>query len=174
MKKFATILLAIALIATLSVASFAAVTDVPAEEGKDLNVNFADVVPSTATVYSIDITWDEDLVFDYAAGNQGDWNPETHKYGDVTGAKWNDNEVNVTVTNHSNAALTATLTVADVDGDNVTVEGDKTGAQPLATAVGTELANAPKVEFKITASGVPTASAKVATATVAVAAVANP
>ena len=171
MKKFATVLLALALMATLSMASFAATVDaVPGSEGKDLNVDFTDVVLSTTTVYSVDIAWDNDLVFDYSAGNQGAWNPETHAYGETTGAAWSDSDVTVTVTNHSNAAVTATLTVVDVENDGVTVSGDKTGAQPLATAVGTEVANAPKVEFTITASGTPTADAKVASATVAIAA----
>ena len=170
MKKFATILLAIALIATLSVASFAATVEaVPGSEGKDLNVSYT-AMTAAGTVYSIDIAWDEDLSFDYSAGTQGAWNPETHQYAPTENVKWTDNEVNVTVTNHSNAAVNATLTVVDVENDGVTVSGNLTGAQTLATAVDTEVANAPKVEFKITASGTPTASGKVATATVAIAA----
>ncbi len=167
MKKIATFVLALALIATLSVASFAAVTEIPGSEGKDLGLNYTDVVSSTSTVYSVDIAWDSDLAFDYSAGNQGAWNPETHEYGAVTGAQWTDDEVVVTVTNHSNAALVASLEVVDADAnDNVTVVADK-NTENLATAVGTEISAAPSVTFKLTASGTPAASiTKVATATV--------
>ncbi len=167
MKKIAALILTLALIATLSVASFAAVTEIPGSEGKDLGLNYAPVVPSAATVYSIDITWDSDLSFDYSAGNQGAWNPETHQYGAVSGADWTDDKVAVTVTNHSNAALVASIEIADADGeDGVTVAADK-DTDNLATAVGTDVANPPAVTFTLTASGTPAAAiTKVATATV--------
>ncbi len=165
MKKFATILLAIALVATLSLASFAAT--VPSSEGKDLAVGYTEMT-AAGTVYSVTVTWDDDLAFDYTAGTQGAWNPEDHSYGETTGAQWTDNDVNVTVTNHSNAKVTATLTLSD-KADGFTFNGE--GTETLASAVNTAVAEAPAVTFTVTVSGTPTAAvAKVATATVSLAA----
>lgn len=173
MKKALAILLTLGLIATLSVASFAAeVTAVPGSENADLGVNYTDLVGSDNIVYSIDVAWDSDMTFDYKAGNQGAWDPDNHAYGATTGAEWTDDEVVVTVTNHSNAALKAAVTVEDkVSDDGVTFVVDKSGKQDLATAVNTAVTNPPKVEFTISpaANAVPTkGSAVAATATVSI------
>ncbi len=171
MKKVFALLLTLALVATLSVVTFAeTVTAVPTDKAQDLGVTYAGPVGSTETVYSINIAWEEDLVFDYSAGNQGAWNPEEHDYAAATGAAWIDDKVTVTVTNHSNAALTASIAVAEAsETDGVIVTPDKTSA-PLGSAVGTAVTAAPSVTFTLTAAGTPTASIdKVATATVSIA-----
>ncbi len=165
MKKLATLLLAIALIATLSLPSFAAT--VPSSEGKDLAVGYTEMT-AAGTVYSVTIAWDSDLAFDYNAGTQGAWNPDNHTYGETTGAQWTDKDVKVTVTNHSNAKVNATLALSDkANGFTFTGEGTET----LASAVGTAVNEAPKAEFTITINGTPDAAiTKVATATVSFAA----
>ena len=165
MKKLATIILAIALVATLSVASFAAT--VPSSDGRDLAVGYTDMT-AAGTVYSVTIAWDDDLAFDYTAGTQGAWSPDNHTYGETTGAKWTDNDVKVTVTNHSNAKVTATLALSNkANGFTFTGEGTET----LNSAVGTLVNEAPKAEFTITIAGTPDAAVtKVATATVSFAA----
>ena len=171
MKKITTVLLAVALIATLSLASFAAtVNTVPGAESKDYSVGYTAMTPA-GTVYSVDIEWDTDLAFDYSAGTQGAWNADEHKYSATTGAGWTDNTSEVKVTNHSNAALVASIAIVDAaENDGVTVTADA-ASKPLATAVNTAADSAPSVTFTLTASGTPTASiAKVATATVSLAA----
>ncbi len=170
MKKVFALLLTLALIATLSVATFAeTITAVPSSDAQDLGVTYTGPAGSSDIIYSIDIDWDSDLAFDYNAGTQGAWNPDEHDYADATGAQWSDNEVTVTVTNHSNAAVVASIAIVDAaEADGVTVTADKASA-PLASAVGTALASAPAATFTLTATGTPTANiAKVATATVSI------
>lgn len=161
MKKVFAILLAAALVATLSVVAFA---DLPADEEKTLTVDFADMT-ATSTVYSVDVEWDSDLEFNYYAGQQGAWNPEDHDYATTTQAGWTDDEVAVVVTNHSNAAISAKLDVVDAnEEDDVIFTG--TAATPIASAVGTAVAEAPSATLKVTVSGDATADiAAAATAT---------
>lgn len=165
MKKLATILLAIAIIATLSLASFAAT--VPSSEDKELTVDYVGMT-AAGTVYSVDITWDDDLAFDYNAGAQGSWNAGNHTYENSVAGKWTDADVKVTVTNHSNAKVTATLALSDkAQGFTFTGEGSET----LDAGVVNAYDQADKVEFTITISGTPTAAVeKVAIATVSFAA----
>lgn len=59
------------------------------------------------TVYSVDIQWDN-LEFTYKDAFKGTWNPDTHAYEDGTDASWTPGNTTITVTNHSNAAITAT------------------------------------------------------------------
>lgn len=171
MKKITTVLLAIALIATLSLASFAAtVNTVPGAESKDYSVGYT-AMTLAGTVYSVNIEWDTDVAFDYNAGTQGEWLADEHKYAATTGAGWTDNTSTVKVTNHSNAALVASIAVVDISAnDGVTVAADA-ASKTLNSAVDTAVNNAPSVTFTLTASGTPTANiAKVATATVSLAA----
>ena len=41
----------------------------------------------------------------YDKGQQGAWNEDTHSYGDTLNAGWSTSTHNVTITNHSNAAI---------------------------------------------------------------------
>ena len=106
---------------------------------------------------SVDIVWDA-MEFTYAAPSQGTWNPAAHAYEGATEGGWSDNTRTITVTNHSNVAVNATLafTVA-VDG----VVGAFTEASGtendnilnLATAVGTTVENAPTATANFGISG---------------------
>ena len=162
MKKGFALLLTLALVAGFSVASFAA--ELPAAQNKDLAVDYT-AATAADTVYSVDIAWDNDLEFNYVAGTQGAWNPDDHAYADATGAKWDDADVNVKVTNHSNAKVEASIAIENFDG-KVTVAANQASAT-LESAVDTAVAEAPAFTFVLTVSGVPTESiTKVATATV--------
>ena len=106
---------------------------------------------------SVDIVW-EAMDFTYTAPSQGTWNPATHAYEGATAGGWSDNTPAITVTNHSNVAVNATLGfTADVTG----VVGTFTEASgtandnilELATAVGTEVANAPTATANFGISG---------------------
>lgn len=64
---------------------------------------------SSIPVYSVDIAW-EGLSFTYNGGNEGTWNPDTHQYDGSTEPGWADDEGIITITNHSNVAVTALST----------------------------------------------------------------
>ena len=96
---------------------------------------------------SVDLVW-EAMNFTYTAASQGTWNPVTHIYDGATAGGWSDNNPAITVKNHSNTDIYATL---DFTTDVTGIVGTFTEASgtandnilELATAVGTEVANAP-------------------------------
>ena len=106
---------------------------------------------------SVDLVWDA-MDFTYTAPSQGTWNPATHTYEGATEGGWSDNTPAITVKNHSNVALNATLGFTpDVTG----VVGTFTEASgtandnilELATAVDTEVSNAPTATANFGISG---------------------
>lgn len=123
------------------------------------------------TVYSVDIAWG-DMAFTYTAA-AGIWDPATHTTTSATGGVWTVNNTDgdkLTVTNHSNTAVTATFSYAAASGyDGISGSFDKTSLD-LATAFGTEVSNAPKDSAVLTLSGAldssTTANTKIGTITV--------
>ena len=114
--------------------------------------------PGTADeIISVDVAWDA-MDFTYTGASQGTWNPVTHAYEGAIEGGWSDNTPAITVTNHSNVAVSATLDfTASVDGVVGTfteasgTENDK--VLELATAVGTEVENAPTATANFGISG---------------------
>jgi len=70
-----------------------------------------------STVYNVDIKWGS-LEFTYTDSSKGTWNPTTHQYENAEGAKWScESGANViTITNHSNADVTATASYTPASG----------------------------------------------------------
>ena len=106
---------------------------------------------------SVDIVW-EAMDFTYTAPSQGTWNPATHAYEGGTEGGWSDNNPAITVKNHSNVAVNATLgftpDVAGVIGTFTEASGTANdNILELATAVGTEVANAPTATANFGISG---------------------
>ncbi len=106
---------------------------------------------------SVDIVW-ETMDFTYTAPSQGTWNPATHAYDGQTEGGWSDNTPAITVKNHSNVAVNATLgftaDVAGVVGTFTEASGtENDSVLELATAVGTEAANAPTATANFGISG---------------------
>ncbi len=108
-------------------------------------------------IISVDIAWDA-MDFTYTGASQGTWNPATHTYEGATEGGWSNNTPAITVTNHSNVAVNATLGfTASVDGvigtftETSGIENDK--VLELATAVGTEVGSAPKATANFGISG---------------------
>lgn len=118
------------------------------------------------TVYSVDIDWG-DMEFTYTAA-AGVWDPTTHTITGADGGTWkvnNEGGNKITVTNHSNTAVTATFSYAAASGyDSISGSFDKTSLD-LATAVGTEVSNAPKDSAALSLSG-PLASSTPASTTI--------
>lgn len=123
------------------------------------------------TVYSVDIAWG-DMEFTYTAA-AGVWDPATHTITGADGGTWsatNTGGNQIKVTNHSNTAVTATFSYAAASGyEGISGSFDKTSLN-LATAVGTEVSNAPKDSAALSLSGAldsaTAASTKIGTITV--------
>jgi len=97
------------------------------------------------TVYSVDIKWG-DMQYTYTIDSEGTWNPSTHKFDGASSAGvWScaEGADEVTVTNHSNAAVKASFEYAAEEGYNgISGTFDKTTAD-LVTAEGTDVGAAP-------------------------------
>ena len=111
MKKLLTLVLAIAMIATMSVTAFAA--DVTQDGGSatiDVTGTF-EAAQGAGDKISVDISWDA-MEFTYTEGAKGEWLPGEHKYADNAAGSWSADTATITVKNHSNVAVTATLAFA--------------------------------------------------------------
>lgn len=146
MKKIFALILTFTLALTAaSVPAFAA--DTIGKGGsavKDVKATYS-AGDSAAIVYSVDITWGE-MSFTY---NDGAWDPDTHKYD----ASWSPKGNTVTVTNHSNTAVTAKLSYTAADNYTDIAGKFEKGELNLATAVGTDISNAPHDSDTLTVSG---------------------
>ena len=170
MKKLVSLLAAAALVCTMSTTAFA--NTVNTEGGTDSAVVTATYQAggAAATVYSVDIKWDE-MSFTYTAAGQGTWNPTTHEYNGGSEASWSGSK-NIVVTNHSNAAVKATASFrADSSYDAVGMNFEN-NITTVNSAEGTEVASAPNVTIKATPTGtLPEATnGKIGTITVTIAA----
>lgn len=109
MKKLISLILALALVMSMSAVVFA-------EDQTNVSVGdyTADVTgtyvagTTGGTIFSVDIAW-AGMSFTYHAEQQPVWNVETHTYSEVVAAYW-EGEGTITVTNHSNAKISATPT----------------------------------------------------------------
>ena len=157
MKKTLSIILALVLALSLSVTAFAAENN--GTSSTDITVN-GTYIPNTSSAdetISVDIVW-EAMDFTYTGASQGTWNPATHTYDGATEGGWSDNTPAVTVTNHSNVAVNATLgftaDVAGVVGTFTEASGTANdGVLELATADGTTVENAPTATANFGISG---------------------
>ena len=173
MKKLVSMLVAAALVCTMSTTAFAADQD-----GVGTGSYSADVKGtyqaggSGAVVYSVDIAW-TDMSFTYTGAGGGPWNPETHQYSGSSEGAWTASNDSITVTNHSNVAVKATASYqAETGYESTTMTFGNNGAT-VATAVGTEVASAPSATITVTPGGTLAESAnggKIGTITVSIAA----
>ncbi len=152
MKKITSLLAVAALTCTMGTTAFAADQD-----GVGTGDHTAEVKGtyqaggSGAVVYSVDIAWDS-LEFTYTAAGEGTWNPETHEYSGATQASWSESK-NIVVTNHSNAAVTATASFQADDGYQAVSMTFGDNGQQINSAVGTAVDSAPSATITVTPSG---------------------
>jgi hypothetical protein len=178
MKRILFIALALALVACLGMVASAETLDVTTKDRSTTTVSIvldetnADVT-ATATVYSVDVAWTA-ATFTYevtetsGAGSVMTWNPQTHTYevldgtSIVSGAWTADSELKVTVTNHSNAKVHATVELPAVTNGVTFSEKFGTRNIDLARADEGESLNnptmAPEHQFTVVPSGKPTGS----------------
>lgn len=110
MRKLFAILLAVAMMATMSMTAFAAENPTTglADNGfVTIDIGATYNAGGTASeVVSVDVAWGE-MKFTYTAASQGEWDPQTHTYGRGTAAEWEAEGNDITVTNHSNTDIGA-------------------------------------------------------------------
>lgn len=107
------------------------------------------------TVYNVDIAWG-DMAFTYTAA-AGTWDPANHTYTGAEGGVWTvdnkDGGNTITVTNHSNADVTAVFSYAAAEGFTGISGSFDNASLALKSAVGTEVANAPSGTAALTLDG---------------------
>ena len=133
-------------------------TPAAGNEDREITVN-GSFVPGTAAdeIISVDVAW-EAMDFTYTGASQGTWNPVTHAYEGAIEGGWSDNTPAITVINHSNVAVNATLgftaNVTGVVGTFTEASGtENDNILNLATAEGTEVGSAPKATANFGISG---------------------
>ena len=115
MKKIITLLMALAMVMSLSVTAFA--SDLGGS--KDVTAKY-EQNESEQPIYNVDLNWG-DLTFTYTETTTKVWNPETHTYDTTTTGSWDKTETAITVTNHSNVSVAVSMSVTPVDGTGVDV-----------------------------------------------------
>lgn len=111
----------------------------------------------TDEIVSVYVTW-EDMEFTYTPASSGTWDPNTHRYtGTSIDGVWSSSSNGITVTNHSNVGVTASLDFEseedlDIDGEFRNADEQATDSITLPSAVGTEPNEAPseRVTFHVT------------------------
>ncbi len=171
MKKFLTLLLALSLVACMSLTVSAETFENAAfGAGNPTSVSTVSINLKESTtgdagiVYKVDVTWaGTNLEYTIENGDEAMvWNPDEHIYevngqANVNGS-WGDSKVTAEVVNHSNTAIEATLTgLVNTNGVGFTANRDDV---TLASAAeGESLGNpdaAPSIVFEITPTGTPT------------------
>lgn len=146
MKKTLTFLLAIAMLAMVSITAFAATNDGSAATGIDVNGEFV-AADAPADKISVEIKWDE-MKFTYTEA-QKVWNPTTHQYDQGDGT-WSSEAKNITVSNHSNIGIKAAFTFKGNNG----ITGSFDNAElTLSTASGKALSDTPSATSKFSVTG---------------------
>lgn len=142
MKKIISLLLALVMVMGLSVTVFAASTSndktsVPANETASITAGYEAGSVSRPPVYKVNVAWEQVGTIKYTGAKEVyDWNTGdlvyTKNNDKSTTAKWDvssDAAVNITVTNYSNMAVTATCGTPAVLNDVTKIEGSYAGNQ---------------------------------------------
>lgn len=153
MKKLFAILLVLTLTCAMGVTAFAASDTLTGTGSKDIDVKaqYADGT-TTRDAYSVDLEWGA-MEFTYSAAGQRVWNPATHTYTDSTTASWSANGNNVTVTNHSNTAVTTRFAFAKSVTENINDSINYSGDRTLTAGVEGSPTTAAKVTATLTLAG---------------------
>ena len=116
MKKTFAMVLNILIVLSMATTAFAATPG----ESKSIDVTGKyNSVTTEATVYSVDITW-ENMTFTYNETTEKIWNAEDHTYTTNTAGAWDKTSASITVTNHSNAAVTTSLVYTAIANTGIT------------------------------------------------------
>lgn len=157
MKKTVTLLLALTLCLFLCGPAFAAAVD---SSSGDVIIRVEGVAGDGAPVYYVTFQW-ESLQFTYDFKETAKtWDPTDHDYTITTDgtAGWDRTSADVTVVNHSNAAVAVS---ASFSGSGTSISSNGVSAvltntsYTIPSAVGTTFSAAPKGVTTVTVSGAP-------------------
>lgn len=149
----ATVFTAVALAAMLPLTVYAepfSITDVPGQKKIDVSAKYEDS-STVPTVYKVDIEWGS-MEFTYQESGTNEWDPSTHQYTLSSAGSWSAAGNTLTVTNHSNAGVTADLSFASAPDYNLTGVFDNSTIS-LPTAVNTAVEEAPAETVTLTLTG---------------------
>ena len=153
MKKLVSMLAVAALTCTMGTTAFAADQDGVGTGSYNTDVKGTYQAGSSGAVYSVDIAW-TDMSFTYTGAGEGTWDPETHQYSGSSEGAWTASNDSITVTNHSNAAVKATASYqAETGYESTTMTFGENNGNTIATAVGTQVGEAPSATITVTPSG---------------------
>lgn len=137
MKKIASELLALVMVLAVNTGAFADTIDSnPGSQDIDVNAKYEDGV-SAPTKYSVDVTWGA-MEFTYTVSGTKTWNPATHEYDVSTSGAWTaaNTSNTITVTNHSNAGITASFAFTPLDAYNTVTGAFSASSVQLPSAEG--------------------------------------
>ena len=148
MKKIIAATLALTL--SMSMGNFVYAAD---DSSADIKATYQAGKENTDTVYSVDVKWGS-LEYTYSSGVTKSWDPKTLKYKETSGtSSWTcqDGADQITVTNNSNADITASLAYAET-GSNIT--GTFTNSKiGLKSAEGTNVGGSPSETTTLSLKG---------------------
>ena len=139
MRQWFSLALAAALLMGLSAPARAADAENDGTAETKINVAGQYEPGANGAQISVNITW-EPMEFTYLDGDPI-WDAEKHEYIGSAKPGWTDETKNITVTNHSNTAITASFRF---DGSEGIVGSFDKSALNLETAEGTKVSEAPK------------------------------
>lgn len=117
----------------------------------DVQAKYVDA-STNVTVYSVDITWGA-MEFTYTESGSNIWNPGTHAYDLTSDTIWTSNGNTITVTNHSNAEVTAAFAYTPATGFEELTGTFSINELVLATAENTTVDAAPGASTQMEISG---------------------
>lgn len=151
MKKTLSLFLALALMLSLAIPAFAASTNEGGNTSIEVKAKYSGSAATPETI-NVNIEWGA-MEFTYNVGGTKTWDAANHAYVDNTTESWSAAGNTVTVTNHSNVPVKATLRFAAAEAYNTVTGAFDKSELTLATAVDTAVANAPKDTAALTLSG---------------------
>lgn len=156
-NKFAAVLIALTLTVTMGTTALAAeITEQNGTENTDILATYNATTLEPDTIYSVDIAWGS-LEFTYSTNGIKTWDPVNHKFVVTPGTpEWTctDGADKITVTNHSNAGIAATLEYAETNGSGVSGTFDNSQISLNAPGEGTDPSEAPSATAQLTLGGV--------------------
>lgn len=170
MKKIFAVVIASLMIMTMSVPAFAESMGT-GDKTIDVTASYKPAA-STGTVYNVDIVWDS-MKFTYTETDSRVWDPGTHTYSGSAGGSWENSKADITVTNHSEAAVNVTISYNAVGQTGITGTIENGTATLKAGALGKpEEADSMTATLKISGtpnSSVTEAGVKIGTITIKIA-----
>lgn len=123
------------------------------DKSADIKATYQAGNESTDTVYSVDVNWGS-LEYTYSSGVTKSWDPTTLKYKETSGtSSWTCQEGadQITVTNNSNADITASLAYGETDSN---ITGTFTNSKiELKSAEGTNVGESPSKTTTLSLKG---------------------